>query len=435
MILGASGGSALSLPKKIINLFARQSEALSLRQQLLLLFGVLFSALTLSTGFLVSSELESASRHQADSIGNLLSAQTASAATDMLVTGDRLSLNVLLGQLVQNPYVAKAAIYSIDNREIASSESDRVGEKGETYSSPIHYQDVIAGYVRLQLDKGLLTQNPGDALTLIITISVILLISGLLLLYFFASNVTLRLSLIERQLHSILQSPANPVSCRNEILRLSGFVEKQLTEKLMDSIEPEPEEEEKEEVSAIISVRNKNMTRLRQLLAPHDLMHIIETHSEALERAAQQYQGELSYTPDGTGYVRFSSLESASFAMDALSCALLIQSLNRVVGEQNIASLEMGVGVCVSDGINDFPGTEHPSQSDSAASNALMLASLPGPESIHMFRDQLNWLPAGEPEIKISEHGEDIVEITGIPAEQQEAIQQEAYSISRELEQ
>ncbi|WP_257252432.1 MULTISPECIES: AhpA/YtjB family protein [unclassified Endozoicomonas] len=424
----------MSLPKKIITLFARQSAALSLRQQLLLMFGLLFTALTLSTVFLVSSELESTSRHQADSIGNLLSAQTASAATDMLVTGDRLSLNVLLGQLVQNPYVAKAAIYSIDNREIASSESDQVGEKGETYSSPIHYQDVIAGYVRLQLDKGLLTQHPGDALTLIITVSIILLVSGLLLLYFFASGITFRLNLIERQLHSILQSPTNPVSCRNEILRLSGFVEKQLTEKLMDSVEPEPVEEEKEEVSAIVSVRNKNMPRLRQLLAPHDLMHIIETQNEALKHAAQQYQGELSYTPDGTGYIRFSSLESASFAVDALSCALLIQSLNRVVGEQNIAALEIGLGICVSDGIADFPDTEHPSQSDSAASNALMLASLPGSEGIHMFRDQLNWLPAGEPEIKISEQGEDIVEITGLPAEQQEVIQQEAYDISRELE-
>lgn len=424
----------MSLPKKIITLFARQSAALSLRQQLLLMFGLLFTALTLSTVFLVSSELESTSRHQADSIGNLLSAQTASAATDMLVTGDRLSLNVLLGQLVQNPYVAKAAIYSIDNREIASSESDQVGEKGETYSSPIHYQDVIAGYVRLQLDKGLLTQHPGDALTLIITISIILLVSGLLLLYFFASGITFRLNLIERQLHSILQSPTNPVSCRNEILRLSGFVEKQLTEKLMDSVEPEPVEEEKEEVSAIISVRNKNMPRLRQLLAPHDLMHIIETQNETLKHAAQQYQGELSYTPDGTGYIRFSSLESASFAMDALSCALLIQSLNRVVGEQNIAALEIGLGICVSDGIADFPDTEHPSQSDSAASNALMLASLPDSEGIHMFRDQLNWLPAGEPKIKISEQGEDIVEITGLPAEQQEVIAQEAYDISRELE-
>ncbi|WP_448215218.1 AhpA/YtjB family protein [Endozoicomonas sp. 2B-B] len=425
----------MSLPKKIITLFARQSEALSLRQQLLLLFGVLFTALTLSTGFLVSSELESASRHQADSIGSLLSAQTASAATDMLVTGDRLSLNVLLGQLVQNPYVAKAAIYSIDNREIASSESDEVGEKGETYSSPIHYQDVIAGYVRLQLDSELLTRNSGDALTLIITISIILLISGLLLLSFFASNITSRLKLIERQLHSILQSPANPVSFRNEVLRLSGFVEKQLTEKLMDSIEPEPEEEEKEEISAIISVRNKNLSRLRQLLAPHDLMNIIETQSEALRCATQHYQGELSYTPDGTGYIHFSSLESASFAMDALSCALLIQSLNRVVGEQNIASLEMGLGICISDGICDFPGSEHPSQSDNAASHALMLASLPDSEGIHMFRDQLNWLPAGEPEIKLSEQGEDIVEVTGLPAEQQQAIAQEAYSISRELEQ
>lgn len=423
-------------PKKLAGLLSNQLQTLSLHQQLMLLYGLLLTALTASTCFIVSQEIQSSNQHQADTIGKLLSSQTASATTDMLVTGDRLSLNVMLDQLVQNPYVAKAAIYSIDNRAIATAESSsRDVEMGETYSSPIHYQDVIAGYARLQLDERLLTRNPADALTVIITISVILLFAGLIAIHFFASGMAYSISLIERQLRSILPVPMNHSAYRNELKRLSAFVESQLTEKRMSaSTEPEPEPEEIEETAAILSIRNKNVSRLSQLLTAQDLVDIINTQTQALEQASELYGGELSYTPEGTAYVRFSSLESETFAQDALACGLLIESLNRVIGEQTIASLQMGLGLCLSDGMPDFPGPEHPSQSNSAAGNALMLAGLPEPDALHMFKDQLNWLPAELPEIKVSEHGEDIIEVTGVSSEQAEEIKQQAYSISRELE-
>ncbi|MRI35449.1 hypothetical protein EOPP23_21035 [Endozoicomonas sp. OPT23] len=421
-------------PKTFSYRLFKQSNAFSLRIQLMLLFGFFFSALAISTCFLVYSQMKSANDHQADTIGNLLSSQTAKAATNMMVTGDRLGLSVLLGQLVQNPYVARAAIFSIDNREIASAESDKIGKRGESFSSPVHYQDVIAGYVRLQLDEKLLRQNPNDALTLIIGISGIMLLSGLLLIHVYVSGMVSQVSLIERQLHTILQAPANQKHSRNELVRLSALVEQQLTEKMRQSSVPEQaEEEEKEETAAIVSIRTKNLNRLRQLLSPNDLVTIVETHIDAIERAADEYEGEISYTPDGTCFIRFSSLDSDSFAVNALSCALLVEYLNRVVDEKNIASLEMGLGFCLSDGILDFPGEEHPFQSDSAAGNAMMLASLPDINKVYMLREQLNWLPK-MPEVKAFQEDEDIVEVVHLDNEQTKAIQQQAYDISRDME-
>ncbi len=51
---------------------------------------------------------------QADALGQSLTTQTAASATELLVSNDILSLNVLLNNLVKNPLVAHAAIYSVD---------------------------------------------------------------------------------------------------------------------------------------------------------------------------------------------------------------------------------------------------------------------------------------------------------------------------------
>ena len=424
-------------PIKFINHITDRLYSLSIRNQLLLIFSLFFIAVIGSSGMIIRSEMNSASQHQSDTIGVLLSQQTASAATDMLVTGDRLSLSVLLNQLVQTPYVARAAIYSIDNRKIASSESeDPTTVSGQTYSSPIHYQDVIAGYVRLQLDEALLTKNARDALVVITAVSLILLVAALIFLQIYAATLSSRLELVLRQLRSLLQTPlVNRDKSGNELNQLAHFVEQQLTEKVANSqSEDEEPEAEQDETSVVVCIRNKNLPRLRQLISHQDMMDILHTHTVAIEQAASLYNGEISYTPEGNAYIRFSSFDSCEFTQDALSCCLLIESVNRVIGENAIVKIQVGIGLCVSDDIPDFPGDESPSEVDSAAGNALMLASLPGEEGLNMLKEQLSWLPTELAEFSASEHAEDIVQITGIAEEQKKKINQQAYDLSRELE-
>lgn len=50
-----------------------------------------------------------------------MTTQTATSATELLVSNDILSLNVLLNNLTKNPLVAHAAIYSVDNRIMAEA--------------------------------------------------------------------------------------------------------------------------------------------------------------------------------------------------------------------------------------------------------------------------------------------------------------------------
>lgn len=420
------------------DLFTRFTSRFSIRTQLMLLFGLLMVTLTIGMSLVISNEIDSSSQHQADSIGQLLSEQTASAATDMLVTGDRLSLNVLLSQLVQNPYVAEASIYSIDNQRIAKAISKTADEdiRHPVYSSPVHYQDVIAGYARLSLNEELLSQKPKEALFVIIAISLLLLLAGLIVLQLYASSIASQLSLIERQLRSILPpgNPTPPLSARTrksgEIARVSAFVEQQLLEKKM--AEPEEQTEDKPETAMIAAIKVKNLGRLQQLLAPRDLQDILRTHSQIINEAANYYDGEITYTPEGNAYLRFSSKESQAFTSDALFCCLMIEALTEKAGAINIARAHIGIGLSVSDQQAEFPEEQHPALGDSAASQALTLANLPDMDGIYMHRSDASWLPSDLPDFEAVDS--EIIKIKGIKNEQANELRGQIYEMESMLE-
>ena len=101
-------------------------------------------------------QFKQAMHEQADALGQALTTQTATSATELLVSNDILSLNVLLGNLVKNPLVAHAAIYSVDNRILAEAgQRPKNGLLGQTeglYETKVTFQDVAAGTLRISLD-------------------------------------------------------------------------------------------------------------------------------------------------------------------------------------------------------------------------------------------------------------------------------------------
>ena len=423
----------MKIPAKLSGVINRWLGGCSIRVQLMILVGVLMASLTITTLFIVNSELTSSSQHQADSMGQLLSEQTASATVDMLVSGDRLSLNILLSQLVQSPYVAEANIFSIDNQRIARATSQKNSEnrQGPQYSAPIHYQDVIAGYVRLYLNEELLTQKPRDTLMVIIAIGLLLLMTGIIFLHLYSSTISTRLGMIERQLYTIMPTGKSQSASKNEITRISAFVEHQLTEKWAEK--EQAETVQPSETSAILAIRAKNFGRLQQFLAPKDLQEILRQYSAVVDRAAKFYGGEVTYTPEGSAYIRFSSVDNEEFSVDALCCSLMIQALTASAGEQEIARIHLGAGLSFSEELSEFPEEKHPALSDSAASQALHLANISEPDGLHMFHRQLSWLPADLPELQISESDEEIVQVKGLSGEMAELLNNQVVDVQNEL--
>ena len=184
-------------------------------------------------------QYKNAMQQQADALGQSLIMQTAASATDLLAANDILSLNVLLSNLVKNPLVAHAAIYSVDNRVMAESGSrpqrNLLGNEEGLYSTPISFQEVIAGHLRISLDLQKLRQPMTISLQTMGLISLIVLVISLAL----SMRLGRQLSTPLLQLRVWLRDPDDPApgaGRQDEI----GDLARQLQARLVPEA-PEPE--------------------------------------------------------------------------------------------------------------------------------------------------------------------------------------------------
>ncbi|MCF6757137.1 AhpA/YtjB family protein [Stutzerimonas balearica] len=191
--------------------------------------------------WVIGMQFKHAMEQQADALGQSLVTQTAASATDLLVANDILSLNVLLSNLVKNPLVAHAAIYSVDNRVLAESGSrpqhNLLGEDRGLYSTPISFQEVIAGHLRISLDMTQFQQPMTISLQSMGLLSLILLALALSL----SMRLGRQLSMPLMQLRLWLRDPDDPApgaGRQDEI----GDLARQLQARLVpEKPEPEPE--------------------------------------------------------------------------------------------------------------------------------------------------------------------------------------------------
>ncbi|WP_407292852.1 AhpA/YtjB family protein [Stutzerimonas zhaodongensis] len=191
--------------------------------------------------WVMGMQFKHAMQQQADALGQSLITQTSASATDLLVANDILSLNVLLSNLVKNPLVAHAAIYSVDNRVLAESgarpQRNLLGDEEGLYSTPISFQEVIAGHLRISLDMKQFQQPMTISLQSMGLLSLILLALTLTL----SMRLGRQLSLPLMQLRLWLRDPDDPApgaGRQDEI----GDLARQLQARLVpEVVEPEIE--------------------------------------------------------------------------------------------------------------------------------------------------------------------------------------------------
>ncbi|MFJ4141722.1 histidine kinase [Pseudomonas sp. NPDC089734] len=193
-------------------------------------------------------QFKQAMHEQADALGQALTTQTATSATELLVSNDILSLNVLLGNLVKNPLVAHAAIYSVDNRILAEAgqrpKNSLLGEAQGLYEIKITFQDVMAGHLRISLDMSQFQQPMTISLQSMGILAGILLALALTLSLRLGRHISTPLLQLRIWLRDI--DPYTPATDRqDEIGDLARQLRASFAPKAPEpEVEPEPEYDE-----------------------------------------------------------------------------------------------------------------------------------------------------------------------------------------------
>ncbi|MGE7990459.1 histidine kinase [Pseudomonas sp. NPDC089554] len=350
-------------------------------------------------------QFKQAMHEQADAVGQSLTTQTATSATELLVSNDILSLNVLLGNLVKNPLVAHAAIYSVDNRILAEAgqrpKNSLLGEAEGLYQTKITFQDVTAGQLRISLDMSQFQQPMLISLQSMGILAAILLALALALslrLGRFISTPLLQLRVWLRDPH-----PYTPgIERQDEI----GDLARQLHARLAPPPPEEPEEEDEDDFadlhdtapvapkavprprpvaeededdaafaglideddsparpvaavvsdepqsSAVLAVQLGSQEQLRRLPRTR-LTELLERYRDCLEQAASLYEGEVHTLNDGSTLLLFHTQDSGEdYLTNAICCGELLRALGHAlqieVADSGI-TLQLQLGLVLGD--------------------------------------------------------------------------------------
>ncbi|MBE7377240.1 AhpA/YtjB family protein [Pseudomonas lopnurensis] len=362
--------------------------------------------------WVIGMQFKHAMEQQADALGQSLVTQTAASATDLLVANDILSLNVLLSNLVKNPLVAHAAIYSVDNRVLAESGSrpqqGLLGDDSGLYSTPISFQEVIAGHLRVNLDMRQFQQPMTISLQSMGLLSLILLALALTL----SMRLGRQLSTPLMQLRLWLRDPDDPApgaGRQDEI----GDLARQLQARLVPE-KPEPEldlsdaldeddfdEDEDGTVgerqpeprferfdidldddpdtpfappsapaavalstaaprptrSAVLAIQLGAQDQLRRLSRTR-LTELLQRYRDCLQQAAMLYQAELHTLNDGSSLMLFHSQDDEqNYLTHAICCGELMRALGHAlqieVADSGI-TLQLQLGLTLGKGLFDL---------------------------------------------------------------------------------
>jgi uncharacterized membrane protein affecting hemolysin expression len=127
--------------------------------------------------YLIASLIGANQQQQSLLIGNAIAKQLGASVSEYMLTEDRLSLTVLLNELVTEGVFSSATIYGADNRLVAAA-GNATNNADSVFTAEIPYQDSVAGYVHISLSAEKLFVDGLSTIFMIVAANLVLMLIG-----------------------------------------------------------------------------------------------------------------------------------------------------------------------------------------------------------------------------------------------------------------
>ncbi|MCB1644150.1 MAG: hypothetical protein KDI36_01790 [Pseudomonadales bacterium] len=269
----------------------------------MVLLPVVLSALV-STG-LITSYAQTQLERQATEMGEAVAAQLATSLATYLVNNDVLSLNVVLTDLVGQGHFSQVSVFSADDRLIAQVGKRQTDPTDKVFSRDITLQKVSAGYLRIVLDQGPLTDATTRIVTMVIGWHLLLLLLVGMASWFYLDFIQLWIRL-PAAASTTRSAAASPVADTHEA---SPAADRQ-TEDALSA--PEPSQD-----YSLLLIKIQPGRRLAE-------------HRRRLEQAVTLYQGSVEAADTDTMRLAFFD---AGHETHAVFTGLLILEMFRLISQ------------------------------------------------------------------------------------------------------
>lgn len=334
----------------------------------------------LAFSWLVHMQLQWSVQQQADALGHSLLQQTRSVTEGALSADDTLSVAVLLRDLVDNPYVSHAALYSVDNRVLAEAgkRPKSSSDQHNLYSQQLSFEDVIAGSLHLHIDINKLQKPLTTSMQSMAVLGLVLLVLALILSVHLGRSLALPLQSLSNWL--INPAPPAPFIKRSDEI---GLLARQLNEYFIDDTQAIPTLEPTEDLAqqsatapyqhmvdtipisaldtvrpyaaqpvtprtAILAVEFGSMDQLRQLPSER-FNQLTKKYRHAVQQSAALYGGQLHALTDGRSLITFHS-EHDEYPRNALCCGELLRAFGHAL---QIEVADSGIALHIQLGLSE----------------------------------------------------------------------------------
>lgn len=322
-------------------------STLDLRLRLALPFCLILLIVITCFWLLMRETLQQSAQRHANTLGSMLSNQTAGNVTELVLANDVLSLNVILTQLVRSDSIASARIIDIDDNVITSAgnQPEDSSPLQLRYSAPIALEDSLAGYVTLTLDPAQFNADSSRLLSYFAG----LLLAGLVFCLFTALALAGHLRRPIDRVRQSLDDPGNAsllppgAVADNELgsleLSCSAFLRhyhEQLSDLYGDST-PQPADSHAARLrgnTVLLCIQVCQIDNLLALLNPTTLSTLLDQYYGLLSRAARLNAGELLRFSGDSQLLAFPTGDQDP-VIRAICCAQLFQMLVRRLNERH----------------------------------------------------------------------------------------------------